>query len=351
MRRPVIIAVAIVFALALLARTMTYTVKFTENAVLTTFGKAGANAIQTKPGLKFKWPDPIQAVTKYDTRSRFLQTQSQTQQTADSRQLVVETFCTWRVSDPLKFFQRFSNAGDNAQDHYKAAEDRVLRGNLRSAMGEISRYRIGELFTTDTTTSKLTELEARILATLKTPSQEGTSIADYGIEVEVVGINRIMMPEETTKAVFDSMKEDRAFLVKGLESKGDSEAQTIIGTADANARRIEAFAKQLAADIRQKGDQEAQPYIVAMQEAPELAVFLKNIDFMKQALGKRMTWIVDTSMPGMELLSPTAVRNAKPGTVPGVSGLMAEVNKTPETKESKPTTIATPGQSAPGGRP
>src|SRR5688500_4082532 len=128
---------------------MTYTVRFTENAVLTTFGKAGENAQKTQPGLKFKWPDPIQSVTKYDTRSGFRQTQSETQQTADSRQLVVEAFCTWKVADPLLFFQRFSNAGDRSADHYRKAEE-VLRGSLRSAMGETSKYRMDELFTTRT---------------------------------------------------------------------------------------------------------------------------------------------------------------------------------------------------------
>lgn len=350
MRRPVIIAVCLVFAVAILGRLMTYTVRFTENAVLTTFGKAGPDAKKDQPGLKFKLPDPIQSVTKYDTRSRFLQTQSETQQTADSRQLVVEAFCTWRVSDPLKFFQRFSNAGDRALDHYKQAEEKVLRGSLRSAMGEISKYTMGELFTTNTSASKLPELEARVLAGLKARGQDGYSIEDYGITVDVVGINRIILPEETTKTVFDSMKEGRNLLIKGLESRGDSEAQTIVGAAKANAARIESFAKALAADIRQRGDEEAQPYIAAMAEAPELAVFLKNVDFVKNALAKRITWIVDTSMPGFEFLSPGAMRKSESGHIPGVGALMSEPTKPLGAAEPEPTTIAAPGQAAQGGR-
>src|SRR5204863_9901729 len=74
-RRALVIAAAAVFVIALLARAMTYTVRFTETGVLTTFGKAGDEAIKKDPGLYFKWPDPIQSVTKYDTRTRFLQTQ------------------------------------------------------------------------------------------------------------------------------------------------------------------------------------------------------------------------------------------------------------------------------------
>src|SRR5690242_2525942 len=100
---------------------MAYTVRFTETAVLTTFGKADDQAIKKNPGLYFKWPDPIQSVTKYDTRARFLQTQSETQQTADSRQLVVEAFCTWKVDNPLQFFKKFSNKGARPEDHYDGA--------------------------------------------------------------------------------------------------------------------------------------------------------------------------------------------------------------------------------------
>jgi membrane protease subunit HflC len=319
----VIILVAVVFALAILARATTYTVRFTEAAVRTTFGRATESDVQKDPGLKFKWPDPIQSVTKYDTRARLLQTRSETQQTADSRQLVVEAYCTWRVEDPLRFFQRFSNSGDKASDHYKEAQD-VLEGSLRAAMSEVSKYRIDELFTTEVGASKLPELEAKVLATLRAGQQSGNNITDYGISIQTVGVNGIVLPEETTRAVFESMRQDRARLVKELESKGDAEAQAITSTAESNARRIESFATTLAADIRKQGDIEAQRYISQMNEAPELAVFLKEIDFMKQALAKRMTWIVDTSMPGFELLAPNAVRKAADGQVPGVRALMGQ---------------------------
>ncbi len=241
---------------------MTYTVRFTEAAVLTTFGSAGADAEKKDPGLKFKWPDPIQSVTKYDTRARFLQTRSQTQQTSDSKQLEVESFCTWRVKNPLKFFQRFSNSGPRAEDHYKKAEE-VLRGNLRSAVGEISKYKLNELFSTDAKSTKLAELEGKILAGLRATTQDQTagSLDDYGMEVVLVGINRIVLPDETTKAVFESMKAERKKIVTELESKGMSTAQSITSAAAQNATRIEKFTEALAADIRKRGDEEAMPYV------------------------------------------------------------------------------------------
>ncbi len=340
MRRMIILAVGLVFAVALLSRAMTYTVRFTEAAVLTTFGSAGAGAEKTDPGLKFKWPDPIQSVTKYDTRSRILQTRSHTQQTKDSKQLEVESFCTWRVKNPLKFFQRFSNAGDRATDHYKKAEE-VLRGNLLSAVGEISKYSLNELFSTDAKSTKLAELEGKILSGLRATAQDKGSLDDYGMEVVTVGINRIVLPDETTKAVFESMKAERARLVADLESKGVSAAQAITSAAQQNARRIEDFTAALAADIRKKGDEEALDSVKQMNQSPELAVFLKNMDFIRESLAKRITLIFSTAMPGMENYSPGAMTNPKRAGVPGIQGLMADTSaESPNAEADKPAAVA-----------
>lgn len=321
MRRTIIFAVTIVFAIAILARAGTYTVRFTEAAVLTTFGSAGENSVQTTPGLKFKWPDPIQSVTKYDTRARYLQPPQIQQQTADQRPLVVEVFCTWRVTDPLLFFQRFSNAGVREASHYSAAES-LLSSSLRSAMGEISRYRLEDLFTPTTRESKLPELEQRVLASLLSARDQGKSLAEFGVTITEVGISRIILPEGATSHVMDSMREDRRRLVREFESRGAAQRQAIISTAEQNAAKIEQFASAYAAEIRRQGDLEAEQFIAQMNESPDLAVFLKNIEFIRTATSKRITWIVSSAVPGFELMSPGSLRNARQGQIPGISGLM-----------------------------
>ena len=332
MRRPIILVIALVFALALLARAVTYTVRFSEAGVLTTFGKAAHQdtASAAEPGLKFKWPDPIQSVTKYDTRTRFLQTKAEQQQTLDNKQITVEAFCTWRVADPLVFFQKFSNAGDRAEEHYAKAET-SLRNNLRSAMGEVSRYGMADLFTTTPGASKLSELEGRVLRSLKGLSQDQAisaaapgsgSMSQYGIEITSVGINRIELPEGNTQSVFETMKRDRANLVDALESRGDSEAEQIKSKATSNARRIEAFANAYAAEIRKQGDLEAQQYVSQMQENPELAVFLKSIEFLRDLAGSRITLVLTPQTPGMGVMAPPpATQN---GHIPAGSSLIGE---------------------------
>jgi len=310
------ILLTIVFLAALLAFTVTYTVRFTEAAVLTTFGKAGESDVKTQPGLRWKLPYPIQSVTKYDTRVRLLTMKLETQQTSDSRQVVVETFCTWRVDNPLKFFQRFSNSGERSEEHYRAAEN-ALKVNLRSASAVVSKYRMDELFSSSGQGSKLPELEQRMLGAFKeAPDQSGLKLSDYGIAAVDLGLTRVVLTEEVTKAVFERMKATRGTIAKETESRGQAQAQSIRDAANADAQRISEFAKRLAQDIRTRGDIESTPYLAQMNSNSELAVFLANMDFIRESMSARTTLVLSGSMPGIAMLAPDALEGMQAGQIP-----------------------------------
>ncbi len=303
MRSRLLIFVAAVIAIGFLMFAFTRTVGFTEKAVIQTFGGASERSVVDEPGLVFRWPAPIQRVTVYDTRARLLTTRSETQQTADNRQIVVEAFLTWRVSDPLKFLQRFGSEGSEERRHYAAAE-RTLQAQLRSAMSEVSRYRLDELFTPTPGGSRLGDLEQAIASRLQSPMSEGASVAEWGVEPMVVGINRIVLPEDTTKDVFERMKATRQRLASEAESRGQADANTIRASADSAARRILAFAESRAAEIRNRGDEEATRYIALLNEEPRLAVFLEQVEFLRELLGRRTTLVISTTMTGMSVLHP-----------------------------------------------
>lgn len=316
---------AILFVLAVIAFAFTYTVRFTEKAVVTTFGRAGENAVIEEPGLKFKLPYPIQSVTKYDTRTRVLQTRSQQQQTADNSQIIVEAFATWRVSNPLTFFQRFSNApGGRAEDHFEQAED-ILRNVLRSALSETSKYRLEELFSAEQNGSKLAELEQRVFDEIVGTQGEADAgdavtgfrrLSDYGVEVTMVGINRIVLPEDTTDEVIGRMGANRDALASELESQGNARATAIRAEAEKGANIIRAFANRRAAEIRAKGEEEAAEFLAMQSSEPELAVFLQNVEMMKAAMSKRFTLVLSASDFGMGLFSPSALEGLGAGEIP-----------------------------------
>lgn len=318
MKKLVPILLTLVFLLAMLSFTVTYSVRFTEAAVVTTFGKASPESTITEPGLRFKWPYPVQAVTTYDTRTRLLQTRAEAQQTADDRQIIVEAFLTWRVADPLKFFERFSNAGGRSEDHFDAAEN-TLKSLLAGAMSETGKFALSELFT-PTGESKLPELENRILASLTQPDERGNSLADYGIEASAVGIHRVRLAEATTRAVNERIAANRDRLAKQIEAAGDAEAQAIRARAEAGRDRILAFATLRATEIEAEGNRAASQYQAQMSEYPELAVFLKNLDLIRKAFSQRTTVVLSTDSPGMSLIDPKKLERNGAGEIPS-SGL------------------------------
>lgn len=315
MRRTLITLLSVVFVVVLLGYTATFSVRFTESAVLTTFGRASEGDIKQSAGLYFKWPYPIQSVTTYDTRSRVTQGRLEQQQTADDQAITVESFATWCVSDPLRFFQRFSNVGMRSAEHYAQAKS-VIEANLRASSAMVSRYRMVDLFNAAPGGSKLPELEQRMLAALQAKDQSGASLADYGIKVTAVGVSRIVLPETVTTAVFEAMKQRRLTLAKETESRGEAEAATIRRDGETKASRIRTFADARANELMTQGDIESAPFLRQMGQHPDLAVFLENMAFVRNALAKRATLVLSSSMPGVSVFFPDALENLKAGQVP-----------------------------------
>lgn len=303
--------IGLLFVVMILLFSMSFTVRFTETAVKTRFGKASENSIITEPGFKWKLPYPFESVTKYDKRIRIVQTRSETVQTADDFQIIIEAYLTYRVQDPLKFFRSFSNAGDRAIDHFNKAENDVLRDLLRSALGETSKYKMGDLFTSQSGKSVIPQLEGRVFDMLSQGGSGGKPLADYGIAVTSVGIDRIVLPEETTSAVINRMGANRDRLAERYESEGRSQARAIQAEATSNADRIRAFAQRRADEILAKGESEAAPYLAQQNINPELAVFIQNIKLMREAMAKKFTLIFSTSDYGMQLFDPEIIKKSQ----------------------------------------
>ncbi len=324
MRFSLVFVFAVLIVLGFVGFMLTYTVRFTEVGVVTTFGSASEESIVRDAGLKWRAPYPVQKVTKYDTRVRLLETRSETLQTADNRQIVAEAFVTWRVTDPLRFFQRFGGTGAEARDHYRAAE-RSIENLLRSALSEVSGYSFTDLFAA--TGSKLPELEATLLARLRSVTEDGRGVADLGIEPVFVGVKRMILPSETTEAVFARMKAQRDRLAAEAKSRGEAVAQTIVNDADSAAARISAFADQRAEQIRVQGEIEAARFIATLNEATNLAIFLDQLDMMRKLQGNKATLVYSTEMPGLGIFSPGALGRTDADGVP----LFAPRIETPKT--------------------
>jgi len=308
------LAIIALIVLVFIAAVSTYTVRFNELAITTTFGRADESSVIKDAGLHWKIPY-VQRETKYDKRTRFLQSDQETQQTQDGAQVILTSYLTWKINDPLKFYQRFSGAGDTARDHYREA-DKLVKANLRSAMSEVSKFRLDQLVSATEQASRIADLEKQVFARVNQKAEGNAPLAEYGIEPVSVGISGFALPQETTKSVFERMKASRLKIANETKTQGASQAGTIKASAEADAKRISSFAEQLARSIRTQGDKEAAAFLTPLGQEPELAVFWQNMEFMKQAYGKTTTFIFPTSLPGFKMFRPDALESIKKGEIP-----------------------------------
>lgn len=275
-----------VIAAALLSYMFLYQVRYDQVAVRTTFDKADAGSVQTAPGLKFRLPWPIHKVTHYSKRLQLLEDTVEELQTADGKSVIVKTYLTWRIENPLDFYVTLKDP---------AEAQRQLSSRLREIRGLISRYRLDELVNLDKSTIKLAEIEDQAKATLeKSLAQSG-----YGLKVESVGIYKIVLPESTTQKVFETMITTRERLSENALQEGQAQASAIRSEAESARERILAFAERRAQTIRSKGDREASKEYESFAANEDFAVFLRKVEALKKMLDHNTTFVLSADSLGI----------------------------------------------------
>jgi modulator of FtsH protease HflC len=286
MKNSFTILMGAVIAAALLSYMFLYQVRYDQVAVRTTFDKADAGSVQTEPGLKFRLPWPIHKVTHYSKRLQLLEDTVEELQTADGKSVIVKTYLTWRIENPLDFYVTLKDP---------AEAQRQLSSRLREIRGLISRYRLDELVNLDKSSIKLGEIEDQAKATLeKSLAQSG-----YGLKVESVGIYKIVLPESTTQKVFETMITTRERLSENALQEGQAQASAIRSEAESARERILAFAERRAQTIRSKGDREASKEYESFAANEDFAVFLRKVEALKKMLDHNTTFVLSADSLGI----------------------------------------------------
>ncbi len=297
-------SIGIAILLVLLASMVLFTVRYNEMAIVTTFGRADAASVKNADGqgagLHLKWPWPIQEVARvYDARVQVLDDRLEEQQTLDKQDVIVSAYVAWRIVDPLAFYRTLNTT---------AQAERQLRDRLRDARAQIGRYTFDDLTNLDATRLKLAEAEAAILTRIQTEvEQQG-----YGVQIQAVGVKRIMLAEPVTQKVFERMRANRQRLAQRARSEGDAAASDIRAKAKSAEQRILAFAEHRAQSIRAEGDAAAAEQYKVFRENEDFAVFLRKIEEYKRILKNNTTFLLDARSGPFDLFAPPRTP-AEPG--------------------------------------
>jgi membrane protease subunit HflC len=278
--------VGVILVALLLANMFLYQVRYDQVAVRTTFDRADESSVQEAPGLKWRWPWPINKVSLYSKRLQVLEDKIEELQTADGKSVIVRTYLTWRIADPLDFYVTLKDP---------AEANRQLSSRLREIRGLISEYQFDELVNVDREKLKLADIERRATESLDAALVQ----AGYGIKVESIGIHKIILPESTTERVFETMIAARQRLAENALQEGQAQASAIRSEATSARERILAFAERKAQAIRSQGDREAAVQYQNFAKNEEFAIFLRKIEALRKMLDHNTTFVLSADSLGI----------------------------------------------------
>jgi len=266
---------------------VSFQVRETESALVTTFGKPTRPI--TEPGLYFKWPAPIEQVYKFDSRMRVFEADLGETTTKGAVPIIVNTYVVWKIAEPLVFF--------NAVGTIKEAENKLLSQLSDTQNKVIGRHYFAEFVNSDPSKIKFEDIQSEMLADLKQPVR-----ADYGIEIKTLGIKQLKISEGVSKDVFERMRAERNRKTEATIAEGNAEATRIKTDADSKKTELLAVAEARAKAIRAEGDAEAAKYYKLLEEDPDFAIFLRNIEALKKYLEKRSTIVFSADTEPFKLL-------------------------------------------------
>jgi membrane protease subunit HflC len=292
------LAIVLVIVVGVLSSAL-YTVRETEQVVVTQFGKPVGEPVMT-PGLKMKMPF-VQRVHAFE--KRFLEWDGDPNQipTKDKRFIWVDAYARWRITDPLKFFQRLHDER-GAQSRL----DDILDGETRNT---IAKHELIDLvrstnrpFVVAEDVAELSQPEAnervefgrqRLTAEVLQNARRRTG--DLGIEILDFRIKRLNYVDAVRQEVYARMISERKRIAERYRSEGAGEAARIAGERERELRVIESEAYRTAQQIRGKADAEASDiYAAAYNRDPGFYRFLKSMGTLEASFDKETVLVLST---------------------------------------------------------
>jgi membrane protease subunit HflC len=297
--KPIALLVLLVLALLILMSGV-FTVTETEQVIITQFGKPIGDPIK-EPGLKLKVP-LIQKTHYFD--KRFLEWDGDPNQvpTRDKRFIWVDTYARWRISDPLKFFQRVRDeiGAQSRLDDILDGETRnaVARHDLVEVVRSSNREAGSVPVLSEEETAVLEEIEkGRRAITQEILKNASERIAETGLGVELLDLRfkRINYVEEVQKDVFARMIAERKRIAERYRSEGQGQSARIQGERERDLQQIQSKAYRTAQEIRGKADGEAtQIYASAYNRDASFYAFMKSLETYERTADPNSVFILTT---------------------------------------------------------
>ena len=312
-----VVAVLVLIAAAVVLGNSMVITKQNQFKLIRQFGRV--QRVVTESGLTFKIPF-VESVDTIPKELLLYDLPASDVITSDKKTMIVDSYVLWHVTDPLKFAQTLSCSVTNAESRIDAIVYNATKNTISNMkQDEVIRSRDGKMtITVDEGETNVTNNDM-VLSEPKEEVIEITSLTEeimtqinhveeqYGIEIVVVDVKKLDLPDDNKQAVYARMISERENIAAQYTAEGKSEAKMIENTtdkevsimlSDAQAQEEATIAEGEAEYMRILSDAYANP------EKMDFYSFVRALDAIKDSItGDNKTIILSDDSPVAQIFN------------------------------------------------
>ena len=293
MKKRTIVLLAALVLIVIVGAASVYTVAENEHACVMRFNKI--KSVTSEAGLYFKIPF-VDEVMRFPKTVLLYDIPESEILTADKKNMTVDSYVTWRITDPRTFYQTLGSITEA-----EIRLDALTYNSLKNLMGTLEQNDIINEEDASERNDIYSGITEDVAAVAKT----------YGIGILDIKVKRLDLPADNEQAVHARMISDRNQIAEKYTADGEYEASIIRNDVDKQVNIIVSNAQAQAAKLEAEGEAE---YMRMLGEAydsddkKDFYEFTLGLDALKASLDtseNTKTVIIDgNSLLGQLLLGP-----------------------------------------------
>ncbi len=293
-----------------------YTTPENEYSVVKQFGKIVST--NDSAGLRAKMPF-VQEISYVPKAKQIYDLPASEVITSDKKTMIVDAYVLWNVTDAKAYTKTLNASSSTAQGRIDVIVYNAIKTTISSMTQEELIASRDSAVNIQITESKLEDIEINnmestgevdengnvveaaqeekpeiILISDRLINCIGTQCDQYGIRITDVKIKVLDLPEENKEAVYNRMITERNNIAAAYKAQGESEAQIIRNTTDAEVKVMLSEAKANADAIVAEGEAEYMKILSAAYNDTDKAdfyLFSLQLDTLKESVTKGNTTI------------------------------------------------------------
>lgn len=326
-KRKWIIPVVLILLLFFFSEAFLFTTQENEYSVVKQFGKIVSTTDEA--GLHSKLPF-VQTVSSVSKATQIYDLPASEVITSDKKTMIVDAYVLWNVTDAKLYTQSLNASTYVAQGRIDVIVYNAIKTTISSMKQEELIASRDTSMKISTTEAKLDDVEINDIESQELDeegnvvsgddtSKDAIVISDlllkcignqcdqYGIRISDVKIKVLDLPDENKDAVYTRMITERNNIAAAYKAQGESEAQIIKNTTDAEVAVMLSEAKAQADKTIAKGEAEYMKILSDAYNDAEKAdfyLFALQLDTLKQSVTNgNTTLFLDGSSPVAQIFN------------------------------------------------